>query len=180
MALRHYILFETAHETLDGRGWKLTWWEDTELPQPTLHEEYFYRLAPPAGGVDGSSKNVNNKALTSNVATLTTSAPHGFVVGDWVTVNIADAIFNGTFVILSIPLTTTFTYAKTNANIGSAATTGTAISQPSTFERIQSNYLVDPNIIEYFTDRSEQAVLVANAGAIAAATTAAITAEGVV
>lgn len=68
---------------------------------------------------------VSNKALTSNVATLTTSAAHGFSVGDVVVVAGVDAVFNGEFTITTTPTTTTFTYAKTNANVTSAAATGT-------------------------------------------------------
>jgi hypothetical protein len=180
MALRHYVVFDTARETLDGKGWHLTWWEDTQQPQPITTEEYFFRLAAPTGGVDSSSKTITNKALTTNVATITTSAPHGFVVGDWVTVNSNDPIFNGTFQITTVPLTTTFTYAKTNANVTSAAATGTAASQPSAFERIQNNMLVDPIIQAYFTKRSQDAVLAANSSTIIANTAAAIAAEGVV
>ena len=72
---------------------------------------------------------VTNKALTSNVATLTTGAAHGFAVGQTVKVAIGDPVFDGTFVIASVPTSTTFTYAKTNANVTSAAATGTATLQ---------------------------------------------------
>jgi hypothetical protein len=73
------------------------------------------------------TKTVSNKALTSNVATLTTSTTHGFAVGDYVVVSSVDATFNGTYVIASVPTTTTFTYAKTNANVTSAVATGSAV-----------------------------------------------------
>jgi len=73
------------------------------------------------------TKTVSNKALTSNVATLTTSATHGFSVGDYVVVSGVDATFNGTYLIASVPTTTTFTYAKTNANVTSAVATGSAV-----------------------------------------------------
>jgi len=71
---------------------------------------------------------VNNKALTSNVATLTTSSAHTYLVGDVVTVTGVDATFNGTFNIIAVPTATTFTYAKTASNVTSAAVspTGTA------------------------------------------------------
>lgn len=71
---------------------------------------------------------VNNKALTSNVATLTTSAAHNYLAGDVVTVTGVDATFNGTFNIIAVPTSTTFTYAKTASNVTSAAVspTGTA------------------------------------------------------
>jgi len=72
------------------------------------------------------TKTVSNKALTSNVATLTTSTTHGFAVGDYVVVSGVDATFNGTYLIVSVPTTTTFTYAKTATNVTSAAATGSA------------------------------------------------------
>jgi hypothetical protein len=71
---------------------------------------------------------VNNKALTNNVATLTTASSHTYLAGDVVTITGVDATFNGTFNIIDVPTATTFTYAKTNANVTSAAVspTGTA------------------------------------------------------
>jgi hypothetical protein len=68
---------------------------------------------------------VSNKALVSNVATLTTSTPHGFEAGDSVTVTAVGAPFDGTYTILTVPSTTTFTYARTNADVTSAVATGT-------------------------------------------------------
>lgn len=73
-----------------------------------------------------STATVNNKALTSNVATLTTAAAHNFLVGDRITVAGVDATFNGTYALTAIPTATTFSYAKTNANVTSAAASGTA------------------------------------------------------
>ena len=62
---------------------------------------------------------VTNKALTSNVATLTTSAAHGLAVGMQITVAGVDATFNGDYKITTVPSTTTFTYAKTASNVAS-------------------------------------------------------------
>jgi len=64
---------------------------------------------------------ITNKALTSNVATLTTSAAHGLAVGDEVWVEGVDATFNGKYTVASVPSTTTFTYAKTASNVTSTA-----------------------------------------------------------
>ncbi len=64
---------------------------------------------------------ITNKALTSNVATLTTSAVHGLAVGDEVWVEGVDATFNGKYTIATVPTTTTFTYAKTASNVASTA-----------------------------------------------------------
>jgi N4-gp56 family major capsid protein len=68
---------------------------------------------------------VTNKALTSNVATLTTAVAHGLGVGQVVTVSGVDSVFNGTYTITVVGSTTTFSYAKTNADVTSAAATGT-------------------------------------------------------
>jgi len=69
---------------------------------------------------------VTNKALTANVATLTTAAAHGFVVGRLVAVVGVDATFNGYHTIGSTPTATTFTFAKVAANVASAAAAGAA------------------------------------------------------
>jgi hypothetical protein len=73
---------------------------------------------------DIKAATVTNKALTSNVATLTTAVAHNFVVGDVITVSGVDATFDGTFTVTAIPTTTTLSYAKTSANVPSAASGG--------------------------------------------------------
>lgn len=75
-----------------------------------------------------AARTVSNKALTSNVATLTTSTAHGFTTGREVVVAGVDATFNGTYTIASVPTSTTFTYAKTAADVASTAASGTATS----------------------------------------------------
>jgi hypothetical protein len=64
---------------------------------------------------------INNKALTSNVATLTTTATHGLAIGMQVVIAGVDATFNGEYRVTTVPTTTTFTYAKTASNVTSAA-----------------------------------------------------------
>ena len=64
---------------------------------------------------------INNKALTSNVATLTTTAAHGLSTGMVITITGVDATFNGSYRITGVPTTTTFTYAKTASNVTSTA-----------------------------------------------------------
>ena len=76
---------------------------------------------------------ISNKALTSNVVTLTTSTVHGLTTGQNITVVMATgdadkATLDGTYVVASVPSETTFTYAKTAANITSAAATGSVIA----------------------------------------------------
>lgn len=69
---------------------------------------------------------VSNKALTNNIATLTTAAAHGFTAGDSVVVASVDSTFNGTYTIDTVPSTVTFTYAKTASNVVSTSATGSA------------------------------------------------------
>jgi len=64
---------------------------------------------------------ITNKALTSNVATLTTSAVHGLVAGDEIWVEGVDSTFNGKYTVVAAPTTTTFTYAKTASDVASTA-----------------------------------------------------------
>jgi hypothetical protein len=88
---------------------------------------FLYR-APVGSLLPGQiSATVTNKALTSNVVTLTTSAAHGFVTGDQVVVSIGDATFDGLYTLLS-GATTTMTYAKISANVVSGVATGTVVS----------------------------------------------------
>lgn len=68
---------------------------------------------------------VTNKALTSNVATLTVSSAHTFVVGETITVSGVDATFNGTHTVTSTPTAVTVRYALTAANVTSTVSSGT-------------------------------------------------------
>ena len=79
---------------------------------------------------------VTNKALTSNVATLTTAAAHGFAAGMTVEVSGVDATFNGSYTITTVPTSTTFTYAKTASNVASTPVSpaGTAFSNQTHFQ----------------------------------------------
>lgn len=55
--------------------------------------------------------------VSANVATITTTSAHRFVIGQSVTITgVTNAAFNGTFVITSTPTTTKFTYALVLAN----------------------------------------------------------------
>lgn len=67
-----------------------------------------------------------NKALTTNVATLTTNGAHGFIVGELIRVAFTtpDAVFDGLQTVTVVPSATTFSYAKTNANVTSVAAPG--------------------------------------------------------
>jgi hypothetical protein len=90
---------------------------------------YLYK-APIGTALPGQiTATVTNKALTSNVVTLTTSASHGFTTGDVINVSIGDAVFDGQFTVASAPTGTTLTYAKTATNVSSTAATGTIVGE---------------------------------------------------
>jgi hypothetical protein len=75
----------------------------------------------------GIRARVTNKALATNVVTLTTNKAHGFVAGQEIRVvmDTADSSIDGlSRVIVETPTTTTLTYAKTAANITSQAAGG--------------------------------------------------------
>lgn len=66
----------------------------------------------PSVGVSAQPANLTiiSQSISGDVATLTTSAAHGYQVGDVVTVSINDPTFNGTWVITAVT-TTTFSYS---------------------------------------------------------------------
>lgn len=104
----------------DGRPWQMMrsvqWDKDSNTYNGVLlSDEYDVDKIFPAITVS-----ITNKALTSNVATLTTSAAHGLSTGMMITVSDVDATFNGTYRITAVPTTTTFTYAKTATDVPSA------------------------------------------------------------
>ena len=111
---------------------------------------------------------VTNKSLTNNVATLTTSATHGYSIGDVVVVSGVDTTFNGTYVITGVPTTTTFTYAKTAGNVSSTAVSPTGVATV-THERRWAGVVrdvSDSGTIKFFqglTDKPTTTVDFANA-----------------
>ncbi len=77
------------------------------IPSVLLHDEYDVdKVYNPV------TYAITTKALTTNVATLTTSVNHKYVVGTVVTVTGVDATFNGEYVITAVT-SNTFSYAKT-------------------------------------------------------------------
>lgn len=66
---------------------------------------------------------INNKAITSNVATLTTSATHNLTVGQTVSITGVDSTFNGTYVVTAKG-SNTFSYALVANNVSSTSASG--------------------------------------------------------
>ena len=100
---------------------------------------------------------VSNKALTSNVATLTTSAAHNYVAGDSIYVTGVDSTFNGQYIVVATPTTTTFTYAKTASNVASTAVspTGSVVATGDIYieeaSKLISSGYVETGAIRYST-----------------------------
>ena len=64
---------------------------------------------------------ITSKALVSNVVELTTSSAHGFLANQTVVVSGVDDIFDGTYIITTVPTSTKFRYAKTHADVATFA-----------------------------------------------------------
>lgn len=99
---------------------------------------------------------ITNKALTSNVATLTTSTDHGLSVGDSVWIEGVDSTFNSTTgpYTLTAVTSTTLSYAKTASDVPSAAVSSStarvqspgAIYIEEASNLISSGYITTGNI----------------------------------
>lgn len=88
---------------------------------------------------------ITNKAKSTTVATLTTSAAHGLSVDEYVAIFGVDDTFNGTYVVASIPTSTTFTYSLTGSTVSSVA-----VTTPATFKNAQVKLyaLITPDVYD--------------------------------
>lgn len=117
-------------QSIDNEPLRFAWAYDLQYSQATKHPTTAVafigetnRLAFTTAAITAGTL-VTNKALTSNVATLTTSTAHGLVAGDSVWVEGVGSPFDSTttpYTVIATPTTTTFTYAKTNTDIASTA-----------------------------------------------------------
>lgn len=79
-----------------------------------------------AAGFAGAARPTTAVTYASGVATATTASAHGLTAGQYVKLSgVVPAAYNGTVVVLSVPTTTTFTYAPVSTPGGSATTQGT-------------------------------------------------------
>jgi hypothetical protein len=105
--------------TIKGSGGQGSRTNGTMIARQTTGDIFCVNLAAMGGSIV-------NKALTSNVATLTTASAHGLTVGATVVISGVDTTFNGAFVVTTVPTSTTFTFALTADNVAS-----TAVSTPT-------------------------------------------------
>lgn len=120
-----FIAYTTG--STNGAGWA-----DLGFTGPSFETPEFGVTGPSDGYVFATAQEpveatISARALTNNVVTITTAADHNYIVGKTVKIDGLGAPFNGNHVITSVPTTTTFTYAKSNADIVSAAVPGTAV-----------------------------------------------------
>jgi hypothetical protein len=108
--------------------------ERWEFPTATERPYSYARSSWAPTGLNGFytwhgdlSAAVSNKALASNVATLTTSAAHGFQVGETVNVTSVGAPFDGAHVISTVPSATKMTFSATGTDVTSATATGQVV-----------------------------------------------------
>jgi hypothetical protein len=108
-----------------------------------------------------TEKSVAIKARSSNAATLTTSEPHGFVVGEKVVVQSmgsgAGGNYDGTHTITSLPSATTFTYANSGDNQVSTTVTSRGLVRAGS--RKIASILLAGNVVTVTTRSTHGAIL---------------------
>jgi hypothetical protein len=93
----------------------------------------------PSARIGDQTFSINNKLLVSEVATLTTSASHPYLVEETVIVTGVDSTFNGTYTITAVT-SNTFSYAKAGAtNVASSSATGSAVVNQSASSALVSD-----------------------------------------
>ena len=122
--------------TAVSRAFNTNYWTDT------------YAGLPAVGGAT-----LSKIAIASNVVTATTTAAHKYQVGDTVTVNATLArADNATATVLTVPTTTTFTYAVTTANeataaVAEAADSGSVANVTTLRDTVQAGTVTAQNYI---------------------------------
>lgn len=114
-----------------------------------------------------SPATVSNKALTSNVATITTAAAHGLYIGTSVVIAGVDATFNGTYTVKNVPSSTRFTYDKTATNVVSTLASGTVTASYDDRMTVTLQYndilktlgKIDPGTYDIYASRTSGAVV---------------------
>ncbi|MCX6516519.1 MAG: S8 family serine peptidase, partial [Actinobacteria bacterium] len=134
----------------DFTGYRIKWGTDP------LNIVYQFDVA---GGAttsfthSGNPIAISSKAMTTTVATLTTSTDHGLVAGQEVAVTGVDETFNGIFVVASVPTTKTFTYAVSGAPVSSTPVTPTGLVQRTNNLILGQNYYY--KIAAMYTDGTQ-------------------------
>ena len=102
----------------------------------------------PATSVVTSRAYISNKAITSGLATITTSAAHGITqVGTTVKIQGVDTTFDSTVVIATIPTTSTFTFVTTAGDVSSTSVSPTGVA---TFYPVTSGFAVSNKVAQNY------------------------------
>jgi hypothetical protein len=121
------------------------------------------------------TRTVKTKAMTNGIATLTTTAAHGLVVGDIVNISgvpVTNGIdFNGgPFVVTATPSTTTFSYAtggtqtlRATASGGTVAATGN-VAPTTTTGTVTAGSLAGKTVGAGWTNSHEPGIYIVDAG----------------
>lgn len=113
-----------ANSTLDDIGVTTLTYQAYRFPLTNAADSKLEGLNRSQSAASGVSKNVQTASWSTNVATITTTAAHGFETGDVIDVaSITPSGYNGTYTI-TVTGATTFTYALTS-DPGSYSTGGT-------------------------------------------------------
>jgi hypothetical protein len=88
---------------------------------------------------------VTHTQRTSKVVTITTASPHGFRIGDMVTILFTDSSsYWGDAIITAVPSSTTFQYAHSGANIASQASPGVvALAYVAVLDNAMNTHFID-------------------------------------
>lgn len=89
-----------------------------------LYDPAFVYTGDTCEQVPPDRRTINRVSRAANVATIRTTAAHGYQVGQTVTVDSDTNSYDATAVILSVPTTDTFTYANPGSNQGNTTTGG--------------------------------------------------------
>jgi hypothetical protein len=81
-----------------------------------------------------TTKTINNRGLTDNLVTISTTTTHGMVAGDVVTISGLGSPYDGVATVLSIPTTSTFTYETVGSNVAYGAASGSVAYGPDVLE----------------------------------------------
>ena len=86
---------------------------------------------------------ITYKHLSSNLASMATDEPHGFTLGQMVTITGVDDTFDGDHVITQVLTNSTFSFALTGEDVPLTATAGTAtLTGRSAWVRVQTSVYV--------------------------------------
>ena len=126
-----FHLTRDTFSLLISNGHTFAFYPNSEAPHHVLTLSGTSVIVGSGYSGNGPHRNISFLAVTTNVVTVTTGAAHHLSVGETFSMVVTSGnagyqtAFTQTLVVASIPTTTTFTAALTQANQGDTASTGT-------------------------------------------------------